>query len=120
MTEDVIKKFKRLRTADKRREKIYGITPQEWAIILLYQNGKCAICKEALTKDGKLKRICVDHIHAPKFKKMSQEDKRKYVRGGLCFLCNTAIKFEKSGKGRQMLEGMVDYFNKYSFKGEIE
>jgi hypothetical protein len=49
---------------------------------------------------------------------MSPEEKKKYVRGLACFLCNVSIKYEKSGHGRQILEGMIKYFTKYKFKGE--
>jgi hypothetical protein len=50
---------------------------------------------------------------------MLPEEKRKYIRGLCCFLCNVAIKFERSGKGRQILNGMVEYFEIHCMKNEI-
>ncbi len=98
--------------------KKYGITTIDYGVLLAKQNYVCSICKEEKTKLGKIKNLCVDHIHVPGYAKMKSEEKKKYVRGLLCFLCNTAIKFEKSGMGRKQLEGMVEYFNEYRFKGE--
>ena len=99
---------------DKHLQRTYGINLQEWKKIS--ENG-CEICG---TKEG---RICMDHIHVAGFKKMSAEEKRKYVRGALCFLCNTGIKgFDKTKDGtknRIRLEGTYKYFLKYKLKGEI-
>jgi hypothetical protein len=61
----------------------YGITLEEWRD--LSWDG-CHICR---IRSG---RMCVDHIHVAGFKKMEPEEKKKYVRGALCFLCNTGIK----------------------------
>lgn len=54
---------------------------------------------------------------------MPPEEKVKYVRGILCFVCNTGLKgFEKTKDGarnRSQLNGTVEYFQKYKLKGEI-
>jgi len=99
---------------DQRLRKTYGITLDEWKE--LSKNG-CEVCGR---KDG---RLCVDHIHVLGFKKMSAEDKRKYIRGAACFMCNTGFKaFEKTKDGkrnRQQLDGTYRYFLKYALKGEL-
>jgi hypothetical protein len=91
----------------------YGLEYEEY--LVLKKDG-CMICG---TKEG---RLCVDHIHQAGFKKMLPEEKRKYVRGILCFLCNTALKgFDKTKDGkknRQRLEGTYQYFKEFSLKGE--
>lgn len=96
----------------------YGITLADWKAIHKAQKGVCGCCK---TLPGK-GILCVDHIHVKGFKKMPLEEKKQYVRGLVCFLCNTSFKsVEKTIDGkrnRQMLEGMVSYFNKYKLKGE--
>lgn len=97
----------------------YGVTLEEWNLQFYQQNQTCFICQEPMTKTGKVKILCQDHIHQKGYKKMSPEEKKKYSRGLLCFLCNTMIKFEKTGIGRKQLEGMIRYFDKYPFKGEI-
>tara|TARA_R110000868_G_scaffold250406_3_gene506942 strand:+ start:66 stop:401 length:336 start_codon:yes stop_codon:yes gene_type:complete len=94
----------------------YGITLEEFNQKLKDQEGTCAICKKAHP------RMCMDHIHVKGFKAMKPEDKKKYTRGILCFMCNTGIKgFEKTVDGkrnRQQLQGTYAYFMDYSLKGE--
>lgn len=99
--------------------KVYGITIEEWEEKLADQDGVCFICR-TFPKSGVL---CTDHIHVSGFAKLPAEKKKKYVRGLLCFLCNTAIRvYERTGNGkrnREMLEGTLEYFKTYSIKGEI-
>jgi len=63
----------------KKRDKYlmdnYGITIEEYELLLQKQNGKCAICK----KEDKI-RLCVDHNHVT-----------NEIRGLLCRNCNLAI-----------------------------
>lgn len=103
---------------DKRLYSVYGITLAEWNEIFDKQGGVCAVCKEL----PKSKVLCVDHEHIKGFKTMLPEEKRKYVRGLCCFLCNVSFKgFEKTASGeknRQRLEGTYEYFKKYRLKGE--
>lgn len=100
---------------DQRLRKTYGITLEEFKE---KAKGGCEVCasKEFV--------LCLDHIHVKGFKKMPPEEKRKYVRGVVCFLHNTGFKsFEKTADGkrnRQSLDGTVKYFNKWKLKGEIE
>jgi hypothetical protein len=108
----------KLKARERRLYLTYGLTLEAYQNLLEQQDYKCAICKEDKTKTGKTKVLCVDHIHVRGFKKLEPEEKIKYVRGLLCFLCNTSIKFERSGMGRRMAEGMNRYFHKYKFKGE--
>lgn len=103
---------------DQRLYKTYGITLEEWNAMLDKQEGVCYICK-TMPKSGVL---CVDHEHVAKFKAMKSEEKKQYVRGLLCFLCNTGLKgFEKTSDGkknRQRLEGTYEYFKVFKLKGE--
>jgi Recombination endonuclease VII len=106
------KSFEQLK--DERLYKTYGITLIDFNVMAA---DGCNICG---TKEG---RLCVDHIHVAGFKKMPPEEKFKYVRGILCFLCNTGIKgFDKTKDGkknRNRLNGTFKYFQTYSLKGEI-
>ena len=71
---------------DKGRNKIYqnkyGITLEEYNILLEKQLYACAICKEPENQIswGKSKRLSVDHNH-----------KTGKVRGLLCQKCNTTL-----------------------------
>jgi Recombination endonuclease VII len=104
---------------NKRLYKMYGITIEQWEDKFKEQGKICACCK-TLPGTG---RLNVDHIHIKGFKKMSPEEKVKYIRGLCCFMCNTAFKaVEKTSSGkrnREMLNGINEYFKKYKLKGEI-
>lgn len=66
----------------------YGISEPEWYAMLHEQGGCCPICERRFTETM---RPCVDHLHAKGFKKMADEDKKRYVRGLLCFFCNKQL-----------------------------
>jgi len=63
----------------------YGLTQDEWIAILKAQDWKCPIC---------LKKNCkwnTDHDHVPKWRHMPPEERKKHVRGVLCFHCNHKV-----------------------------
>lgn len=60
---------------DKKRKRIYGITPDKYQEMLLSQDNACAICKQKFSKTP-----CIDHCHATNM-----------VRGLLCNPCNRAL-----------------------------
>jgi hypothetical protein len=62
--------------ADRLRA-VFDISPDEYDLILKYQDGRCAICNRP-PKPGK--RLAVDHDHQTGF-----------IRGLLCFLCNRRV-----------------------------
>lgn len=103
---------------NKRLYQTYGITLEEWTEMFENQQKVCWICK-TLPPTG---RLSVDHIHIKGFKKMEPNDKKQYVRGLLCFLCNVLVgKFERTNNvqiNRKRLFGVVDYFKVYRMKGE--
>lgn len=70
-------KLKDTTIRDKVLYKLYGITQQDYSLLLNSQNGVCAICKKL---PSILRRLDVDHNH----------ETRK-VRGLLCSPCNQGI-----------------------------
>lgn len=64
--------------------KKYGLNEAEWRSILDRQGGVCAICKKEPTKG----RLCIDHEHVAGWKKMPDDQRKRYVRGLLCWFCN--------------------------------
>lgn len=61
----------------------YGLTQEDWMLILKRQGWECAICGiqgEVLWN--------IDHEHVAGWHKMSDEDRALHVRGILCFRCN--------------------------------
>lgn len=85
----------------------YGITLVEYEILLIKQNGVCAICErpeKTIDKvQNKLRRLAVDHCHST-----------NKIRGLLCFECNTGI--GKFGDNPQLIERAANYVRN---KGEL-
>lgn len=106
------------KTRNSRFLRVYGISLEDWRNMYEEQNRVCKICKSLPPSQ----RLSVDHVHVRGFKDMSPEEKRKYIRGLLCFLCNTGLKnFEKTNSGktnRQRLNGTYEYFQIFKLKGE--
>lgn len=71
---------------DKARSKYlqrsFGITLEQYNVLLEMQHGVCAIClePETATSNGKLKALAVDHDHST-----------NKIRGLLCANCNRAL-----------------------------
>ena len=94
----------------------YGLSHEEWDDMFRAQEGVCWICR-TLPKSGIL---CVDHRHVPKYKKLPQEEKRKEVRGLLCFSCNTGLHgLEKRKNARFLFEQVQKYFTVFRIKGDL-
>jgi len=88
----------------------YGLKESEYARMYRAQNGKCAVCNQ-IPYGGKLR---IDHEHVPGWARMQATERRLYVRGLLCYLCNRFY----LGKGitLQKAEGMVAYLRKYELR----
>ena len=71
-------------TPSKETLKKYGLSEQEWNNILHSQGGVCPICKRVPSTG----RFVTDHFHVKGFKKMTPDEKKKYVRGLPCTHCN--------------------------------
>lgn len=85
----------------------YGLSRMEWQAILNGQNGTCFICQR-VPKTG---RLCVDHEHAPGWSKMPAEKRKLFVRGLLCWVCNSyyaarGITVEKAAR-------LTEYLKRY-------
>ncbi len=61
----------------------YGLTEKDWIELYKSHGGICPICERPLDT-----RVCVDHHHVKGFRKMKPEQKKKYVRGLLHWVCN--------------------------------
>lgn len=62
----------------------YGLILEDWQAIAKRQNYVCAVC-ERLTSTG---RLCIDHFHAKGWAKLPPGERKKWVRGLLCWVCN--------------------------------
>ena len=72
-----------IRMPSKTTLKKYGLTGQDYLLILKEQKYCCPICGNPLTK-----RTNIDHFHVRNWKKLPDEERKKYVRGVCCFFCN--------------------------------
>lgn len=80
---------------DRDLQKRYGITLEEYKVLLETQEYKCAICKDVL---GQI-QINLDHCHT-----------NKEVRGILCNRCNTLL--GNALDNVEILENAIKYLNK--------
>lgn len=85
--------------------KKYGLSLEEWQAMADAQGHACYVCHQVPTKG----RLCIDHEHVKNWKKMPPERRKLFVRGLLCFRCNTtyvgrSITVERSRRVTQYLE----------------
>lgn len=64
--------------------KKYGLSLEEWLALLDAQGGTCAVC-EKVPSSG---RLVTDHQHVPGWKRLPAEQRKRFVRGLLCWTCN--------------------------------
>lgn len=88
----------------------YGMTVDEWLTIAEAQGMSCAICRR-VPKSG---RLCIDHQHVKGWKRMNPEDRRRYVRGVICFLCNG--KCVNKWMNVERAAAVLEYLTKYRAK----
>ena len=93
-------------TASRRRlnlEKNYGLTVEQYDVMLRAQNGVCAVCNKdepsVHGRTGKKFQLSVDHCHAT-----------GRVRGLLCQKCNRAIGL--MGDNVDLLKRAIDYLER--------
>lgn len=104
------------REANKQNKKIkyiyktYGITQEQYEVMLKSQNGCCKICGKPETKKDKSGTVCslaIDHVHVDGFDELQPEEKAKYVRGLLCYRCNMLLGY--SNDSYELLESAITY-----------
>jgi len=89
----------------------YGLTADEWLAIFERQGGVCAVCRK-LPSTG---RLNVDHEHVKGWKKLPADERKKYVRGLLCYVCNHRVLTR--GVTVERLRGAVEYLSRgYAFQ----
>ncbi len=78
------KPYPNVKRPSKETLKKYGLSLDEWEKMLIMQAGVCAVCHKVSTTG----RLVTDHEHAKNWKKMPPEQRKLYVRGLLCWVCN--------------------------------
>jgi len=96
-----------LKAPSKQTVAKYGLSMDEWQALAEKQGHACFICRKTPTTG----RLCVDHEHVKGWKKMPSSERKKYVRGLLCWVCNhyyvgRGITIEKA-------KNVVNYLEEY-------
>lgn len=86
----------------------YGLSYGLWYHIAFLQGDVCGVCGK-LPKSG---RLNVDHEHVKNYAKLPPEQKRKHVRGLLCFRCNKF--FAMRGMTEKIACRLVKYLVAYA------
>lgn len=94
-----------VKDASERTLKKYGWTIEDWRKQIKAQDGICPICK------GRRERMVIDHEHVRGWKKMSDEKRRLYVRGVVCWFCN--LYYLCRGMNAQKAENIIRYMRNY-------
>lgn len=93
----------RRRNADRilfgRLKREFGLTPEDYASLLMRQGGHCAVCNRS-TADQHKTKLCLDHDH-----------KTGHVRGILCSRHNIAIGL--CDDDPHILRALADYLEQY-------
>jgi hypothetical protein len=88
----------------------YGLTVEEWQSILDSQGGACGACGRVPPS----RRLNIDHQHVRGWKAMDPVIRATYVRGLLCYMCNS----QRLARGATVenLRGAADYLERYQNK----
>lgn len=81
----------------------FGITPEQYAEMLVMQKGVCAICSqpETVIFRGKIKQLGVDHDH-----------ETGKIRSLLCSQCNSGLGYFKDSP--RLLAGAIGYLRRHA------
>src|SRR3972149_8874044 len=64
--------------------KKYGLSLDEWQALYDKYNGACHVCYQKPSTG----RLNVEHEHVKGWRKMKPEERKKYIRGLACYICN--------------------------------
>jgi hypothetical protein len=83
----------------------YGLTVEEWLRMLMAQGWVCPICEKGQ------RRWNTDHEHVAGWAKLPPEERKKYVRGVLCWHCNHKIVSNLRDSG--VVQRVANYLKAY-------
>ncbi len=91
----------------------YGLNYVLWQVAAFNQGYVCQVCHK-LPKSG---RLVIDHEHVKGWKKMPPDQRRKYVRGLLCWTCNRY--FLARGATVQKMLDAAEYLRQYQERHDL-
>jgi len=92
----------------------YGLDVEEWWRIFREQGEVCLVCRRQSASG----RYVVDHEHVPRWKKMTSQYRRWFVRGILCSFCNSHCvgRFMTLEKAKRV----VEYLERYAIRKAMQ
>ncbi len=92
----------------------YGLTwlARDFQEIARGQGNVCAVCKRL----PESRRLFIDHEHVKGYAKLPPEQKRKHIRGLLCYVCNKF--FAMRGMTEEKARHLVKYLASYAERQE--
>jgi len=91
----------------------YGLNIDEWVALWDKHEGCCHVCGRPEPEDAN-RAMQTDHEHVKGWKKMPSAERKKYVRGLTCWVCN---KFRLTrGTTLETSRGLVRYLEEYENK----
>jgi len=89
--------------------KKYGLTEQDYIDMYNEYDGACHVCLEK--SKNATRALHIEHQHVKGWKQMPPEQRRLYVRGLACFICNFRILTK--GVTLKRLRNAVKYLERY-------
>jgi len=102
-----------VQTPTKTTLRKYGLSEAEWRALLDDQKGVCFVCGKEPTKG----RLCIDHEHVKLWKKLPPEQRKLFVRGLLCWVCNSHYLFR--GITTERSKNVTLYLEKYAARRPV-
>jgi len=87
----------------------YGLSASDYVNLYTRHGGCCYICRKPFQDD---KRNYIDHEHLPKWKTLTDDERRATVRGLLCFRDNFKL-MQKGNDNLSVLRNAVAYLEEY-------
>lgn len=88
----------------------YGLDEPGFFALAAIQGNVCAVCKKLPAS----RRLCVEHEHVKGWARMPPEQRRTFVRGLCCFVCNT--QYLGRGITVEKARAVVEYLQAYDAK----
>lgn len=98
----------KIRLPTKATLRKYGLSQDDFVHLWERQQGQCPICHRLF--DEKVRAV-IDHLHAPRWKKMPPDKRKRYVRGLLCLYDNRRML--PKGMTLQRARNIVLYLEKF-------
>ena len=88
----------------------YGLSEGEWGELWCKHDGRCHVCGKPESEES-TRAMHTDHEHVKGWKKMPPEERKLYIRGLLCYMCN---RFRVTrGTTLESAMGLVRYLEDY-------